>query len=117
MVLLLSGNQWSSSWRATTTVSRLFLLLLLVHSIHAWSAHPRSCGGLPKHVHLAVGADPSTQMTVSFASIPSQYDGKRMKERERVGSYRIESCLSLTHALFVLQLPSVASGLAHRPRN
>jgi len=32
---------------------------------------PRNCGGTIRHVHLAVGSDPSTQMTVSFASIPS----------------------------------------------
>jgi len=35
---------------------------------------PRHCGGSVRHVHLAVGPDPSTQMIVSFASIPSIYD-------------------------------------------
>jgi hypothetical protein len=35
--------------------------------------HPRNCGGTPKHVHLSVGPDPSTQMIVTFASIPSNF--------------------------------------------
>jgi 3',5'-cyclic AMP phosphodiesterase CpdA len=35
------------------------------------SAHPRYCGGAARHVHLAVGPDPSTEMTVSFASVLS----------------------------------------------
>ena len=34
---------------------------------------PRDCGGAVRHVHLAVGPDPATSMTVSFASIPSHY--------------------------------------------
>jgi hypothetical protein len=34
---------------------------------------PRNCAGSPKHVHLSVGPDPSTQMIVSFASIPSNF--------------------------------------------
>ena len=34
---------------------------------------PRHCGGAIRHVHLAVGPDPATSMTVSFASIPSFY--------------------------------------------
>jgi predicted phosphodiesterase len=57
-------------------ISRLTLLLLLATttSTSAWPVHPRTCGGLPKHVHLAVGADPSSMMTVSFASIPSKFD-------------------------------------------
>jgi acid phosphatase type 7 len=32
--------------------------------------NPRHCGGRIRHVHLAVGRDPSTEMTVSFASVP-----------------------------------------------
>lgn len=39
----------------------------------AVEVHPRHCGGMVRHIHLAVGNDPSTSMTVSFASIPSQY--------------------------------------------
>ena len=35
---------------------------------------PRHCGGAVRHVHLAVGPDPTTSMTVSFASIPSHYE-------------------------------------------
>ncbi|GKY99070.1 hypothetical protein MPSEU_000862700 [Mayamaea pseudoterrestris] len=53
------------------------LLLSLVttnDSARAWDVRPRTCGGLPKHVHLAVGADAATEMTVSFASIPSKFD-------------------------------------------
>ncbi|KAL7563662.1 hypothetical protein ACA910_013397 [Epithemia clementina (nom. ined.)] len=34
---------------------------------------PRHCGGSVRHVHLAVGPDPSTSMIVSFASISSQF--------------------------------------------
>jgi len=37
-------------------------------------ANPRHCGGTVRHVHLAVGPDPSSEMIVSFASIPSLYD-------------------------------------------
>jgi hypothetical protein len=51
---------------------------LVVVATIAWVAeavevHPRHCGGMVRHIHLAVGNDPSTSMTVSFASIPSQY--------------------------------------------
>lgn len=35
--------------------------------------HPRHCGGTVRHVHLAVGNDPATEMIVSFASMPSVY--------------------------------------------
>jgi hypothetical protein len=34
---------------------------------------PRHCGGTVRHVHLSVGPDPSTQMIVTFASIPSNF--------------------------------------------
>ena len=34
---------------------------------------PRHCGGSVRHVHIAVGRDPSTEMIVSFASILSIY--------------------------------------------
>jgi len=46
------------------------LLLLLPYTI-SFQLHHRYCGGSIRHVHLAVGADPSTSMTVSFASIDS----------------------------------------------
>jgi hypothetical protein len=39
------------------------------------TVHSRHCGGTVRHVHLAVGRDPSTSMIVTFASIPSKYDG------------------------------------------
>ena len=51
-----------------------WLLALALPLCHATTVRPRSCGGLPKHVHLAVGNDPSTEMTVSFASIPCKFD-------------------------------------------
>ena len=35
---------------------------------------PRNCGGSVRHVHIAVGRDPATEMIVSFASTPSLYD-------------------------------------------
>lgn len=35
---------------------------------------PRQCGGSVRHVHISVGPNPSTEMIVSFASIPSIYD-------------------------------------------
>lgn len=43
----------------------------LANSIYV---NPRHCGGTVRHVHLAVGPDPSSEMIVSFASIPSLYD-------------------------------------------
>lgn len=52
------------------------LLLLLLHVAVVQGAilvRPRHCGGAIRHVHLAVGNDPTTSMTVSFASIPSYY--------------------------------------------
>ena len=29
---------------------------------------PRRCKGSPKHIHIAVGEDPTTQMTITFAT-------------------------------------------------
>jgi len=54
-------------------------LLLLVCTLFSVSkagivVRPRHCGGAVRHVHLAVGPDPATSMTVSFASIPSHYE-------------------------------------------
>ena len=60
-----------------TMPSAMFLLfcgILLSPSVLAGVAvRPRHCGGAIRHVHLAVGPDPKTSMTVSFASIPSHY--------------------------------------------
>jgi hypothetical protein len=56
---------------------RAMLPLLLALSVAltglcaGYQVYPRNCGGTPKHVHLSVGPDPSTQMIVTFASIPS----------------------------------------------
>jgi hypothetical protein len=47
------------------------LLLLLLPLVTPSKLYRRHCGGAIRHVHLAVGADPSTSMTVSFASIDS----------------------------------------------
>ena len=53
---------------------RLFLVFSLFSISDAGIVvRPRHCGGAVRHVHLAVGPDPSTSMTVSFASIPSHY--------------------------------------------
>jgi acid phosphatase type 7 len=40
----------------------------------AGHVNPRHCGGTIRHVHIAVGPDPSTEMIVSFASVPSIYE-------------------------------------------
>lgn len=54
----------------------LCIILLLYITPIAFAKHKdpvegRHCHGSPKHVHLAVGADPATQMTVTFASYKS----------------------------------------------
>lgn len=49
----------------------LSCLLVVLPLTHAAKLHFRNCGGSIRHVHLAVGADPATMMTVSFASINS----------------------------------------------
>ena len=36
--------------------------------------HPRHCGGTVRHVHIAVGQNPATEMIISFASVPSIYE-------------------------------------------
>lgn len=55
---------------------RITLLALLVTFIgrrcSANQKYGRDCGGIARHVHLAVGPEPSTSMTVSFASHLSQ---------------------------------------------
>ncbi|CAB9522884.1 Zn(2+) purple acid phosphatase [Seminavis robusta] len=50
------------------------LLLLWINTlpvVHASRYRARSCAGSIRHVHLAVGHDPATQMTVSFSSVRS----------------------------------------------
>jgi hypothetical protein len=43
--------------------------ILLLHKLaNAGDSFPRACEGTVKHIHLAVGHDPSREMTVSFAS-------------------------------------------------
>jgi hypothetical protein len=44
-----------------------FTPLLLV-STHATHVAPRHCRGSAKHIHLAVGRDPMSEMTISFAT-------------------------------------------------
>lgn len=44
------------------------LLFLSAISVQGKRVRPRHCGGGVKHIHLAVGRDPSREMTVSFAS-------------------------------------------------
>jgi len=43
-------------------------MILFPISSHAVQMNPRHCHGSPKHIHLSVGRDPTTQMTVSFAT-------------------------------------------------
>ena len=55
-------------------VAALLLFLALANFASVTSkVAPRNCGGTIRHVHIAVGPDPSTEMIVSFASIPSKY--------------------------------------------
>ena len=53
-------------------LSSYCILLLLLTPIavarHKAPVEGRHCHGSPKHVHIAVGADPATQMQVTFAS-------------------------------------------------
>jgi hypothetical protein len=51
----------------------IFTLLALCASGKDNEVSPRLCGGAVRHVHLAVGPNPSREMIVSFASIPSKY--------------------------------------------
>lgn len=52
----------------------LLLLLTGVELVLCSQPHFRDCRGSIRHVHLAVGRDPSTAMTVSFASVSSLED-------------------------------------------
>jgi acid phosphatase type 7 len=53
---------------------RLFLSSLVIHGVTPLMKQ-RDCHGSIRHVHLAFGPDPSSSMTVSFASLPS-HSGK-----------------------------------------
>eukprot|EP00934_Nitzschia_sp_Nitz4_P004694 Nitzschia sp. Nitz4//scaffold71_size96697//58901//60627//NITZ4_004700-RA/size96697-processed-gene-0.114-mRNA-1//1//CDS//3329557262//4684//frame0 len=46
----------------------LGLLLLAVVGVYGVSVEPRHCRGNVKHLHLSVGKDPATSMTISWAS-------------------------------------------------
>ena len=49
------------------------ITLILLCKAYGHRVHNRDCEGHIRHVHLAVGRDPTTEMTISFASIPSQF--------------------------------------------
>lgn len=49
------------------------LLVAAVLIVADDKVYPRHCGGKVRHVHLAVGRNPATEMIVSFASVPSIY--------------------------------------------
>jgi acid phosphatase type 7 len=51
----------------------IFLVIIAAPVIVATPAQLRNCDGSVRHVHLAVGPDPSTSMTVSFSSIPAEW--------------------------------------------
>ncbi|KAI2504626.1 hypothetical protein MHU86_9838 [Fragilaria crotonensis] len=51
--------------------SLVFLLSLAIHA-NGYRLQYRDCEGSVRHVHLAVGPDPSSSMTVSFSSIPAE---------------------------------------------
>eukprot|EP00980_Cylindrotheca_fusiformis_P030571 scaffold25049_cov127-Cylindrotheca_fusiformis.AAC.3 len=50
------------------SIMKRTLFLLALVSVQGKPVRPRHCGGDVKHIHLAVGLDPSREMTVSFAS-------------------------------------------------
>ena len=59
---------------AGATVAFFAGLFSLAQSVENYPIVPRKCGGSVRHVHIAVGRNPATEMIVSFASIPSLYD-------------------------------------------
>jgi hypothetical protein len=79
------NEQNTSAHKKNTTLltmktlrNRFLPLLVALSAVHLSlckkaKVNPRNCGGTPKHVHLSVGHDPSTQMIVTFASIPSNF--------------------------------------------
>jgi hypothetical protein len=64
--LSISSN--SSKQQTVFRIMRRALFLLPWISVQGKRIHPRHCGGGVKHIHLAVGRDPTREMTVSFAS-------------------------------------------------
>ena len=54
------SQRWTITW-----IMLLSLQALLPQAVHV---APRHCRGGVRHLHLSVGKDPSTQMTISFAS-------------------------------------------------
>jgi hypothetical protein len=56
------------SFRCTAGTALAVAATLLVSSLHAVTVAPRHCHGEIRHLHIAVGPDPATSMTVSFAS-------------------------------------------------
>ena len=74
-----SGCRSSPSSCNRLGLSLLLLLYLVVVVVHGSTEaeqqrrrlQPRNCHGVPHHVHLSVGADPATSMTVTFATTPS----------------------------------------------
>jgi len=57
--------------RVVTVVLNILFLAGTVESNHI---HQRDCRGAIRHIHLAVGRDPSTSMTVSFSSIDAFHE-------------------------------------------
>lgn len=67
----------SYSFRSSSTKSQRWFITVVLISIQTWLSQavhvaPRHCRGGVKHLHLSVGKDPSTQMTISFASAWSE---------------------------------------------
>jgi hypothetical protein len=60
--LVLIFNMW------TRSISLCSASFFFVSYIHAETIAPRHCNGVIRHLHIAVGPDPATSMTISFAS-------------------------------------------------
>jgi len=56
----------------------LLITLILTRTIDGFRLQSRNCWGSVRHVHLAVGKDPATSMTISFSSIDVPRDNLRM---------------------------------------
>jgi hypothetical protein len=57
-----------STTSVTMVVTAFLASLLLASQTLANKINPRHCRGAVKHIHIAVGKDPTREMTVSFAS-------------------------------------------------
>ena len=55
-------------WALTARLAGLFVLASLSNGASSWVIEPRRCHGNPKHITIAVGRDPMTEMIISFAS-------------------------------------------------